>query len=282
VTFPAERVAAALGREVAGAERLGGGSIAAVWRVTLADGDALVVKLGRGLALEGWMLRWLAAETTAPVPRVRHAEDDLLAMDHVDGRAGVSGAGAEADLAAIVAALHARRGARFGFERDTVIGGLPQPNPESGDWTAFFRDQRLLLMAREALAAGRLPMSAMMRVERLASRLERWLPASAVPALVHGDLWHGNVLSRGGRVVVALIDPALYFADAEIELAFMTLFGSVGDRFFAAYAERRPIAPGFFEERRALYNLYPLLVHVRLFGGHYVGEVEATLARFGC
>jgi fructosamine-3-kinase len=136
-------------------------------------------------------------------------------------------------------------------------------------------------MAREALQAGRLPMIVMTRLERLASRLERWLVLRGRPSLVHGDLWHGNVLSRGDRIV-ALIDPAIYFADPEIELAFMTLFGSVGERFFAAYSALRPIAPGFFEERRELYNLYPLLVHVRLFGGSYVAQVEATLARFGC
>jgi fructosamine-3-kinase len=148
-------------------------------------------------------------------------------------------------------------------------------------WVDFFRDRRLLFMAREATTTGRLPMSLMTRIERLAARLERFLPADAAPALVHGDLWHGNVLARDGRVL-ALIDPALSFADPEIELAFMTLFGSVGESFFAAYAERRPLAPGFFEERRDLYNLYPLLVHVRLFGGAYIPQVDATLARLGC
>ena len=75
--------------------------------------------------------------------------------------------------------------------------------------------------------------------------------------------------------------PAIYFADAEIELAFATLFNTFGDSFFARYSERRPLRPGFFEERRDLYNLYPLLVHVRLFGGGYVGAVERILDRFG-
>jgi fructosamine-3-kinase len=136
-------------------------------------------------------------------------------------------------------------------------------------------------MAREALAAGRLPMSLMARIERLAGRLERWLPREAAPGLVHGDLWHGNILAREGRVV-GLLDPALHYAEPEIELAFMTLFGSVGEPFFAAYARLRPIAPGFFEQRRDLYNLYPLLVHVRLFGGGYAADVERILGRFGC
>ena len=78
-----------------------------------------------------------------------------------------------------------------------------------------------------------------------------------------------------------MIDPACYRAHAEIELAFTTLFSTFGDRFFARYREERPIAPGFFEARRDLYNLYPLLVHVRLFGGHYRQAVRSTLRRFG-
>lgn len=281
MSLPRARVAGALGSAVTAANALSGGSIAAVWRVRLADGRDAVVKSGRGLDLEAWMLRWLERETAAPVPKVLHAEEDLLVLEWIDARPGLDGADAERHLAEIVAALHAHRGQRFGFERDTAIGGLRQPNGEADTWLEFFRDRRLLHMAREALAAGRLPLSAMSRIERLASRLERWLPGRSEPRLVHGDLWHGNVLSRGGRVL-ALLDPALSLSDPEIELAFMTLFGSVSEPFFSAYQERRPLAPGFFEERRALYNLYPLLVHVRLFGGSYVGEVEATLARFGC
>jgi len=281
MTLSRARLSEALGSEVVDARPLGGGSIAAVWRVRLAEGEEVVVKSGAGLTLEARMLEFLARETSAPVPRVRHAADDLLVMDHVDGAAGVPTPAAEAHLAEIVAALHTHEAREFGFPYDTLIGGLRQPNQQAREWTSFFRERRLLFMAREALGAGRLPSRVMTRIERLAARLERWLPAGGTPALVHGDLWHGNVLARGDRVV-ALLDPALYFADAEIELAFMTLFGSVGESFFAAYAARRPIAPGFFEERRDLYNLYPLLVHARLFSGGYVGQVETILARFGC
>ena len=165
------------------------------------------------------------------------------------------------------------------FFPQCVIGALPQPNAEADDWRDFFRDRRLLHMAGAAHAAGRLPAATLRRIERLAGRLDAWDLGGTRPSLVHGDLWGGNVLSRGGRIV-GLIDPAIYFADAEIELAFMTLFGTVGDAFFDRYAEHRPLRPGFFEVRRDLYNLYPLLVHVRLFGGHYVGQVERILARF--
>lgn len=275
-----ERIAALLGARIARVVALGGGCVSDVSRLDLADGRKVVMKRGAGLELEAWMLQWLGQLSAAPVPAIHHAAPDLLIMDFVDGESSRLSPEAEAHLGGIVAALHGIAGDAFGFERDTVIGGLPQPNPREASWRAFFRDHRLLYMARMAHAAKRLPTRTMTRVETLAARLEQWIDDAGAPALIHGDLWGGNILSRGNRVV-GLIDPAIYFADPEIELAFMTLFGSVGERFFASYRERRPIRPGFFEARRDLYNLYPLLVHVRLFGGSYVAQVERTLERFG-
>ena len=135
-------------------------------------------------------------------------------------------------------------------------------------------------MAEEAHKATRLPAALLARIVKLADRLDRWIADESEPALVHGDLWGGNTLVRKGRLV-GVIDAAISYSDAEIELAFTTLFGTFGKAFFARYHELRPIAPGFFEERRDLYNLYPLLVHVRLFGGSYVGDVERIVSRFG-
>ncbi len=134
-------------------------------------------------------------------------------------------------------------------------------------------------MGRLALDAGRLPAGAFAALERLAGRLERYIEAGGRPALIHGDVWGGNVLARGGHIA-AFVDPAIYFADPEIELAFSTLFGTFGEAFFERYGEIRPLAPGFFEARRDLYNLYPLLVHTRLFGGGYAASVAQILRRF--
>lgn len=274
------RIETAVGTGVTGLRPLHGGDIAAVWSVDLTDGRRVVAKHGRNLAAEAWMLNYLKQGSRVPVPEVIHAEDDLLVMDFV-ANDGALDAFAETHLGDVVAALHAIEGKSFGFERDTVIGSLPQPNPEAADWRAFFRDHRLLNTARLARDSGRLPARLFDRLETLAGKLHVWLSNDCRPSLIHGDLWSGNILSRNTKIV-ALIDPALYFADPEIELAFMTLFNSVGKKFFARYNEHRPLRPGFFEERRDLYNLYPLLVHVRLFGGGYTAQVERTLARYGC
>jgi len=274
----AETIQQITGRKVAGLRPLSGGCVGEVLLAALEGGGSLVAKLGPGLAPEGWTLRHLRAVSRLPVPAVVHCDDDLLLMEYVES-GGALDPPAQAHAAELLADLHSISSDSFGLERDTVIGGLRQPNPRSARWLDFFRDHRLLFMAGEATGAGRLPAATMARIETLAGRLDRWLAEPEQPALIHGDCWGGNVLCRAGRVA-AFIDPAIYYADAEIELAFGTLFGTFGDPFFRRYGQLRPIRPGFFEARRDLYNLYPLLVHVRLFGGSYVADVERMLARF--
>lgn len=266
------------GRKVTGLRPLSGGSAGRVYLVEFSNGGKVVAKLGPGLGAEGWMLRRLAAETRLPVPHVVHDDDDLLLMDYVPGGDPLDD-GAQVHAARLLASLHAHTWHSFGLDRDTVVGGLVQSNTPTPHWLDFFRDQRLLAMARQALDAGRLPAVTMDGIERLAGRLDRWIGEPERPALVHGDCWSGNILVKNSRVA-AFIDPAIYYGHAEMDLAFSTMFGTFGDAFFAAYGEITPIAPDFFETRRELYQLYPLLVHVRLFGGPYVAGVEQVLDRF--
>jgi fructosamine-3-kinase len=225
------------------------------------------------------MLRYLASHSELPVPEVLHAAPDLLIVSYVPGGNRL-GPQAQEHAAELLAALHDVRADRFGLELDTLIGGLHQPNPWTASWLAFFAQERLLYMAREGEQAGRLSVTFRQRVERLAGALPRWLQEPPFPSLIHGDVWTTNVLTVDGRIT-GFVDPAIYYADPEIELAFSTLFGTFGEPFFRRYQELRPLEPGFFEERRDLYNLYPLLVHVRLFGGSYISSVDQTLRRFG-
>ncbi|MPY68816.1 MAG: phosphotransferase [Alphaproteobacteria bacterium] len=277
-----DEIEAALGLRPLRATPLSGGSIAAVWRLDMTSGEALVAKTGpagAGLEREGRMLDYLRDRTALPAPRTLHAADRLLVMTHV-AAGDVIDAAAERHAAELLAALHGIHAPRFGMAFDTPLGGLAQPNGWMESWRAFFRDRRLMPMAQAGLEAGRLPAPLMARIERLCGRLDSRIAEDAPPSLIHGDIWGGNVLVRQGRIA-AFVDPALYYADAEIELAFATLFSTFGEAFFARYGELRPLRPGFFEERRDLYNLYPALVHVRLFGGGYAGMVDRLLSRCG-
>ena len=221
------------------------------------------------------MLGWLAYNTELPLPEVLYADDDLILMDHIV----TGGPMAQEDAADHLAFLHSQTAERFGFDCDTVIGGLPQPNPWTDQWVDFFRDWRLMMMADAAARAGHLPTSIRIQIERLAGNLDGYFDDLSVPSLIHGDCWAGNILCRNGRVA-AFVDPAIYYADPEIELAFGTLFGTFDARFFDRYAEHHPIRDGFWEARRDILNLYPLLVHVRLFGASYVAQVDAIVRRF--
>jgi len=274
------RVEAALGAPVSGLRTLGGGCVGEVYTGE-AGGQRVVVKVGppgSKLDVEGWMLRTLAERSDLPVPGVIHDEDTLLVMEFVESGGRID-AKAEHHAADLLADLHSVTADAFGCDRDTLIGSLHQPNPWTGSWVEFFGAQRLVHMAETARKRGSLNERDVDTVRDLASRLDRWLDEPEAPSLIHGDIWGGNVLCRSSRIA-AFIDPAVYYAHPEVELAFITLFGTFGEPFFARYAESRPIRAGFFETRRDLYNLYPLLVHAALFGGGYVSSVRSTLRRF--
>ena len=275
-------VTAALGAPPSTLQPLAGGCVGEVYALQASDRDS-VLKLDRHgsglLPREARMLDWLARHTALPVPRVLACNTQFLLMTRLpaDGRGG---ARIETEAADHLAALHGIGAPRYGFDFDTALGGLPQANPWHEDWHTFFAEHRLCAMARLAHTAGQLPATLRDGVERLAGHLDRWLGPAQPPGLVHGDLWSGNVLLHRGHIS-GFIDPAIHFADPEVELAFITLFSTFGEHFFARYREQRPLSPDFHELRRPLYNLYPLLVHARLFGGHYVQSVAQTLRRFG-
>lgn len=275
----AARVSAILDRRVVRIEPLAGGQVGRVLRLLLADGATVVAKTSPGipLALEARMLEHLRALELLPVPAVLHAEDDLLLLEHMPGHTRPDPA-ASAHLAELLAALHALPVPGFGFPYDTLIGPYRQDNTASDDWPAFFLERRLLPMTRIARASGHLSARLHTRLERLWPRLPELLAHRPAPALVHGDLWSGNVLSENGRVT-AVLDPALSWSDPELELAFIDLFDAFGPGFFERYHELRPIAEDFWRVRRRVYALYPLLVHVAYFGGGYVEMTGETLAQ---
>lgn len=243
-------------------------------------GDTSSGSTPRGsLETEASMLRYLAEHTRLPVPTVLRSTPTILVMTHLPGTTG-AGSHAQRHLGELVAHLHTVTADQFGFAHDTLIGPLGQPNPRSSAWIPFFAEHRLSYMAREAANANQMPSSLAHRVDTLCNTLDNLLVEPARPSLLHGDLWSGNVLAHETQIT-GIIDPAISFGHPECDLAYMTLFDCFGDSFFAAYRDSATIEPGFERERRSIYQLWPLLVHVRLFGGSYVNSVDKSLRRFG-
>lgn len=276
-------IESALGISVTGMHALSGGCIGEVYRITLSDGSEAVAKIDQSatprLDIEGYMLEYLSQHSALPVPRVRHSSPELLVMDLLEGDSRFTQR-AECHAAELLAELHALTNDRFGLDRATLIGALHQPNPWGDSWVDFFREHRLLEMSRHAQREGRMSANTLKRIERFADNLDKWLLEPEHPSLVHGDVWTTNVLASTDGIT-GFIDPAIYYGHAEIELAFITLFSTFGGPFFERYESLRPIEPGFFDLRREIYTLYPLLVHVRLFGGGYLSSVEGILTKFG-
>lgn len=271
------------GKLVLSAATLTGGFVANTKHVVLSDGSQVVVKISKeaseNLEIEGAMMAYLEQHSELPMPKLYYSGQDLLIHEFIPAD-GTLSEGAEAEAAEHLAKLHDITAEAYGFEYDTIVTGLHQPNTQMRKWLPFFTENRLLYAATHALAEGKLPAGMMSRIENLAGKIDHYLDEPPKPSLVHGDIWATTILCYDGKVK-AFVDPAVYYGDSEIEFTFSTKNSTLGKPFFDRYNEIRPFRPGYFESRRYIYNLYPLLVHVRLFGEAYVPRIDAILSRFG-
>ncbi len=264
MTAFSQRVAALTGVEEARLERLAGGDLSEVLLVPRAAGEAVVAKGGPSVATEAAMLRALAA-AGLPAPAVEGEHEGVLLIRHIE-HDGLFSPKAWADIGTWLAKLHAAAGEAYGWPADYALGTVALDNRESRDWPRFWGEQRVLA------AASLLDRPWRARVERLASRLTELLPASPSASLLHGDLWTGNILVHEGRLA-GLIDPACYHGHAEVDLAMLSLFDTPPEEFRDAYGARDQ----GWEERLPVYQLFPALVHLRLFGAAYAPMVERLL-----
>lgn len=176
-----------------------------------------------------------------------------------------------------LAALHRISSESFGLDHNNYIGSLRQENSPIKNWIDFFIERRLVVQEEMAINAGKLPSETSKQFAALYKKLSSLL-SSEKPSLLHGDLWSDNLITNAeGKPCV--IDPAVYYGNREIELAFTELFGGFSEVFYDAYNAHFKLLPGY-RERVTLYQLYPLLVHVNLFGSGYVSQVVSILKKF--
>jgi fructosamine-3-kinase len=176
-----------------------------------------------------------------------------------------------------LASLHRNTNNQFGLAYDNYIGRLSQSNSRHLNWPEFYADERILKLVRQANSLGLLNTQQVDAASRLCARLVNLIPDEA-PALLHGDLWSGNfMVADNGQA--AIFDPAIYYGHREMDLAMTQLFGGFEMRFYQAYHESFPLHTGW-QLRTEIFQLYPLLVHLLLFGVQYLQRVSSILMRF--
>lgn len=264
----AARVAALIGAEPDRLERLAGGDLSEVLLGARPDGRRIVAKGGTAIAAEAAMLRTLAG-LGLPAPVVDGEHDGILLLEHIEND-GVFSPAAWRSIGAALRSLHDSGGERYGWSVDHALGTVALDNRETSDWPAFWGEQRLLATATILDRPWRA------RVEALVRRLGDLLPSAPPPALLHGDLWTGNLLVQGGALR-AFIDPACYHGHAEVDLSMLTLFDTPPDDFWSAYGS----LDAGWGARRPIYQLFPALVHLRLFGTSYAGMADRLLTASG-
>lgn len=277
-----EAIQSALDQEVLDIRSFSQGNNAILYLIDTNQNERYVAKVSNSdeskLDIEGWMLNYLNLNSSLPVPQVVYSSPNMLIMSYIPS-GGKLDSMAQEHAAELIASLHTIKSDTYGLEKDTLIGPLDQPNDKNDNWIDFFISKRLLYMAKKGAEEGVIEKNLLKKIETLSSRLHSLIGVPAEPSLIHGDLWGGNILTRGGKIT-AFIDPAIYYADPEIELAFTTLFGTFDERFFKRYNELSSIRDGFFEVRKDIYNIYPLLVHARLFGRSYAAQAEIIINKF--
>lgn len=181
------------------------------------------------------------------------------------------------DFGRSLSQLHYNRTEQFGLTSNNYIGKLGQSNRQHDNWPDFYAEERILPLVRKANEKGMLEKEHVAAAEQICNKLHTIFPEEDA-ALLHGDLWKGNFIA-GANGKAAIFDPAIYFGHREMDIAMTLLFGGFDTTFYEAYEHGFKLQPGW-QQRVLLCQLYPLLVHLLLFGGSYRERVIETLHQY--
>ena len=174
-----------------------------------------------------------------------------------------------------IAQLHRKTASAFGFHHSNYCGTTLQDNTWTESWPKFFAQRRIWSLVQQIKTTRGMSSEELRNYEKLVNRIPLILSHSTQPSLIHGDLWSGNYIYTANGA--ALIDPACYYADREMELGMMKLFGGFSSTVWGAYQEEFPLPQGW-KERNRLYQLYHVLNHYLLFGVSY-GQQALEIAK---
>lgn len=257
------------------------GQIGDIYKVQTED-KSYILKTSQpssSLLIEADMLEDINKYNIA-VPKVYDATQTHLLLEYIE-ESKQTKCTQEIEAAKVLSALHtvSNESRMYGYYYDTSIASFSQKNEQTQyNWTLFLGQMRILPMAKICYDKGQISKQMIERLEGLCRDLYIRIDMLTItPSLLHGDLWSANILFNMNGATV--IDPAIYFGDKEVELAYILLFDTFGETFFREYEEVHPLSDDFYKVKVPLYQIYPLLVHVALYGGSYAGQLEQVLKR---
>src|SRR5436190_3123156 len=266
-------------------QAVGGGSINETYRVSFNAGQQFFLKLNSKTKFPGLFekekngLDFLARHHCIQTPSVIFSATidnyQLLLLHWIDR--GIRNESFWQIFGEQLARLHHVNDEHFGFVEDNFMGSLPQSNEPTIDWPTFFIHHRLQPQIEMATARQLLQKTHTVAFESLFLKLNSVFDAVR-PSLLHGDLWSGNFMCDE-RSLPVLIDPAVYFGHRSMDLAMTTLFGGFDKSFYESYNYHFPF-PSNYHEQWEICNLYPLLIHLNLFGSSYLHQITDTLRKF--
>jgi len=273
-----------LNTKITGFNFLSGGCINEGRKLNTTKGDFFIkwnskTQFEQMFEKEQWGIESLQKTSSLPVPKVIATgvaeEWQYLILEFIEPgtRSGLFWK----KLGEQLAQLHRLTDAQFGLAYDNYIGSLVQHNAIHSSWPSFFEHQRLRPLIKTLELERRIDKTLLHSFDKLYPRLSEIFPDEQ-PALLHGDLWSGNVICNNKGMAV-VIDPAIYYGHREAELAFTKLFGGFESAFYESYAHHFPLEQGS-QQRMGIYNLYPLLVHTILFGDSYLEQVKRIIKHF--
>lgn len=181
------------------------------------------------------------------------------------------------NLASQLTELHRHTNTNFGLNFNNYMGSIRQLNTPHSHFSDFFIENRLKPQVQMAFETNKIRTKHLKQFERLYKQLPGIFPQEN-PAAVHGDFWSGNFMCTTDEKAV-FIDPAVYYGHREVDVSMSLLFGGFSEEFYRVYQELFPMEKGF-ENRKDYYNLYPLLIHLNLFGNPYLNSIERIVSRF--
>ncbi|NLC98248.1 MAG: phosphotransferase [Actinomycetales bacterium] len=267
-----------LGTGVVSTTPVAGGDICVATRLRLTDGTNALIKTrpnapARFFAIEAAGLEQLRTAGGAPVPEVLGVNEECLILSWIEP--GKPQPETAESFGRALSATHAAGAPTFGAEKDGFIGLAPLPNGPKDTWEEFFAVRRVLPYLKAAQDRGHLTSDQAATIEKTIRRLPELSGPAETPALLHGDLWSGNLV-WGMDQQVWLVDPAVHGGHRETDIAMLSLFGAPHlERIIDSYNEVTPLAEGW-RDRLGLHQLHPLLVHTVLFGGAYGARATAV------